>query len=318
MTLATLAWSKDEHLIQKGEVLSRIVQQYYPEARLYGKKGKIAEVLKLNPQIKNPDLVLPQQPIKLKMPDSEILERVIIEDKGETNDIFASESELFAPDRRVWKLAFYYGLKQLSLEQTGDLGKGEVGVLFFNSLRTHGEYQINDWSWGLQLESYNFRYRALGQTSTKRLNQLFLYGSYRWFMAGVSLEQLPLFRNTGSEVELYKMTPTFMVLGAKKELTINFIFPFELSLKGWFGYPLAVLTENSDVSLSAPKGYSLNAQAEINYEIMKRPDYSLHASWLSGVAHKKLDQEVEVKESAGDIKTGITEFNTYLGLLMKF
>lgn len=52
---------------QDGEVLSKIVLKKYPnpDYKIYGPTGKIKDVLKLNPQIKAPHLIYPNQVITL-------------------------------------------------------------------------------------------------------------------------------------------------------------------------------------------------------------------------------------------------------------
>lgn len=314
--------ANEEYVVKKGDVISRVVKDHYPNDKLYGSRGKIVEVLKNNPHIKNADLVYPQQKIKLNMATDTSLERVIITDHAEEPIADVDPSEhVQTTDEKIdgkWKVAFYYGAKDLSVTQEGALGKGDVGVLYFNYLRLHTEYEINKWAWGFQYDTFNLRYRALGKTKTNRMNGLFLYGSYNWLLAGLHFDQTPLFKNSGTEVSFYKMTPAYLSLGARKDFDLKWSRPATLAFKGWFGYPLTVLSESSDVSLSSSKGYSLNAQMELNYQIWERPSYSMYATWYTGVAHKNLDQKVESGASKGSVQTKILDVSTNVGLLFKF
>lgn len=323
LQLVAVVNASEEYIVKKGDVISKVIQDYYPHDRLYGPYGKIAEILKKNPHIKNADLVYPDQKIKFDVINEGPLERVIIIDEADDEipvaDIDPSENIQVADEKYgIWKVAFYYGAKDLSVTQNGVLGKGEVGVLYFNYLRLHTEYEVNKWAWGFQYDTFNLRYRALGKTKTNRMNGLFLYGSYNWLLAGLHFDQTPLFRNSGTEVDFYKMTPAYLSLGARKDFDLKWNRPATLAFKGWFGYPLKVLSESSDVSLSSSKGYSLNAQMELNYQIWERPHYSMYATWYTGVAHKSLDQKVEAGTSKGSVETKILDVSTNLGLLFKF
>jgi nucleoid-associated protein YgaU len=53
------------HIVQEGDVLSKIVLKKYPnpDYKIYGPSGKIKDILKLNPQLKGPHLIYPNQEI---------------------------------------------------------------------------------------------------------------------------------------------------------------------------------------------------------------------------------------------------------------
>lgn len=70
-----------EHFIyqvKKGDMLSKIIKRYFPRHDIYGKKGKIQELVAKNPTIKNPDLIFPNQEIKFKINTSNQLEIKLI------------------------------------------------------------------------------------------------------------------------------------------------------------------------------------------------------------------------------------------------
>lgn len=318
----TAVSASDEYVVKKGDVVSRVVKDHYPNDQLYGPRGKIIEILKNNPHIKNADLVFPKQKIKLNTASDSSLERVVILDHADDPiaDVDPSETIQTTDEKSDgnWKVSLYYGAKDLSVNQKGVLGKGEVGVLYFNYLRLHTEYQVNKWAWGFQYDTFNLRYRALGETRTNRMNGLFLYGSYNWLLAGLHFDQTPLFKNSGTEVDFYKVTPAYLSLGARKDFDLKWNRPATIALKGWFGYPLKVFSESSNVDVLSSQGYSLNAQMELNYQIWERPNYSMYATWYTGVAHKNLDQKVESGTSKGSVETRILDVSTNLGLLFKF
>ena len=57
------AFALDTYIVKYGDTLSTIVKQHYPQDRLYGANGKLDEVLKKNPHIKNSDRIYPNQKI---------------------------------------------------------------------------------------------------------------------------------------------------------------------------------------------------------------------------------------------------------------
>jgi hypothetical protein len=326
--MSNTALANQSYAVKRGDTLSDIVRSHFPNEKLYGLSGKLAEILRLNPQIKNPNLIYPKQQLNLNMPhtnslaDDDKLERVIIIDEAEAivpvPENLSETRGSSSKDLSHWKVSLLYGAKNLSIAQKGDLGSGDVGVLYFNHIRLNSEFVFNKWSLGFQYDSYDLKYKALAKTHREKLHGLFLYGTYGWMLAGLHFEQNPLFRNSGTEVDMIRMTPMYLSIGAKKEFSFSSKKETTLTLKGWVGYPLSINSDSSDAKLSGLKGFAANGQIELNRQIFSRPAYSLHATWLTGVGYRSLDQTVKWGNSEGDVTSRIFDASSNLGLLFKF
>ena len=270
------AFALDTYIVKYGDTLSSIVKQHYPQGRLYGANGKLDEVLKKNPHIKNSDRIYPKN------------------------------------------LSILYGAKYLSISQTGSLGKASVGALFLNDIKLNSEFIFEDWSLGFQVDTYKFKYESLTNGDSKQMSTLNLYGSYKWFMAGFNIEETPLFRNNGGSIEMTKNTLMYLSLGAKKDIELPTRKPTTLKLKGQISYPLSSSSDKGEVELSSLSGFALSGQAELNRQIFAKEDYSLHATWMTGVGYRNLEQNVEWDVSKGKAKSQILDLSTALGLLFKF
>ncbi len=217
-----------------------------------------------------------------------------------------------------WNISALYGAKYLSVSQSGALGKAEVGVMFLNALKLNSEFLFDDWSFGFQLESYKFKYETLTSGDAKSMYSLNLYGSYKWFLGGLNIEQNPLFRNNSGSIEMTKMSLMYLSLGAKKDIELPTRKPTVLKLKGWVNYPFSSSSDNADIKLDSIKGFGVIGQAELNRQIIAKEDYSLHATWMTQLGFKKITQDVEWDVSKGEAKSNILDASTALGLLFKF
>jgi hypothetical protein len=342
--------AQDFYIVKSGDVLSRIVQNKYPSERIYGTNGKLAEVKKLNPRILNLNIIFPNQ--KIQFHPSIVIENsasiaktenIIIPDTSSVPENFATDVVERKPeiildkksepaqqpkekDRRVsenlgleeWNISALYGAKYLSVSQTGALGKAEVGVLFLNDLKLNSEFLFDDWSFGFQFDSYKFKYETLTSGDSKQMYALNLFGSYKWFLGGLNIEQSPLFRNNSGNIEMTKMTLMYLSLGAKKDIELPTRKPTVLKLKGWMNFPFSSSSDNADIKLDSIKGFGVNGQVELNRQIFAKEDYSLHATWMTQVGFQKLTQNVEWDVSRGEAKSDILDASTTLGLLFKF
>jgi hypothetical protein len=315
--------AQDFYVVKFGDVLSRIVQNKYPSERIYGAKGKLAEVKKLNPRILNLNIIYPNQKIYFTpataanstqpIPEEESLvaqaPEVKVEKKRDVSEVNQLEE---------WNISALYGAKYLSLSQSGALGKAEVGVLFLNNLKLNSVFNFDDWSFGFQFDSYKFKYKTLTAGDSQQMYAVNLYGSYGWLLGGLNIEQNPLFRNNNGNIEMTKMTLMSLSLGAKKDIELPTRKPTVLKLKGWLSYPLSASSDNADIKLNSITGYGIHGEVELNRQIFVKNDYSLHATWIGQVGTQRINQEVKWDTSEGESKSNIVNASTSLGILFKF
>lgn len=315
--------AQDFYVVKFGDVLSRIVQNKYPSERIYGAKGKLAEVKKLNPRILNLNIIYTDQKIYFTpataanstqpIPEEESLVAQAPEVKVEKKRDVSESNQL-----EEWNISALYGAKYLSLSQSGALGKAEVGDLFLNNLKLNSEFNFDDWSFGFQFDSYKFKYKTLTAGDSQQMYAVNLYGSYGLFLGGLNIEQNPLFRNNNGNIEMTKMTLMSLSLGAKKDIELPTRKPTVLKLKGWLSYPLSASSDNADIKLNSITGYGIHGEVELNRQIFVKDDYSLHATWIGQVGTQRINQEVKWDTSEGESKSNIVNASTSLGILFKF
>lgn len=315
--------AQDFYVVKSGDVLSRIIQNKYPSERIYGAKGKLAEVKKLNPRILNLNIIYPNQKIyftpatvaqsEQTIPEEESLvaqaPEVTVEKKRDVSELNQVEE---------WNISALYGAKYLSLSQSGALGKAEVGVLFLNNLKLNSEFKFDDWSFGFQFDSYKFKYKTLTAGDSQQMYAVNLYGSYGWLLGGLNIEQNPLFRNNNGNIEMTKMTLMSLSVGAKKDIELPTRKPTMLKLKGWLSYPLSASSDNADIKLNSITGYGIHGEVELNRQIFVKDDYSLHATWIGQAGTQRINQRVKWDTSEGESKSNIVNASTSLGILFKF
>ena len=302
--------------VKQGDTLSQIVRKYFPGESVYGDKGKIKEVLSLNPEIKNSHRIYPKQKIKLEY--IPMKQSVAPEVAQEENKAQLSREVSEKESKEGWNISALYGAKYLSLTQSGALGNAEVGVLFLNHLSLNSEFILDDWSFDLQFNTYKFKYEAINNGGSKQMNDLRLLASYKWFTGGVQIEQNPLFRKSNAGIEMARMTTTNLALGLKHEIELPTRKPTSLSLGGWLTTPLSSSSSNADIKLSSVSGFGLKGRAELKRLIVAREGYSVHAAWLTQAGFQKTSQRVNWDTSNGKIESQILDVSTSLGVLINF
>lgn len=325
--VTTQAFALDTYIVKHNDTLSQIVKQNYPNDHLYGANGKLSEVLKNNPHIKNAHRIYPNQKIHLEsqkdsrsnlvLADADIKDEIINENR---NDFVKVPKRKFSSALGIdeWNISVLYGAKYLSISQSESLGKAEVGALFINNIKVNSEFLFENWSLGFQAETYKFKYESLTRGDSKQMSSFNLYGSYQWLMTGINIEEMPLFRNNGGNIEMTKNSLVYLSLGAKKDIELSTRKPTTIKLKGWVSYPISNSSDKAGVDLSSVSGFSVNGQAELNREIFAKSEYALHTIWQAGVGYRSLEQNVGWGVSKGEVKSQILDLSTAFGVLFKF
>lgn len=316
--VAISGFAQEIYVIKGGDTLSQVVKRKFPNHSLYGRQGKLAEVLTQNPRIKNPHLIFPG--IKIIFPAAILKETVPARNEA----IHSTESPKNDPQVRFlkeseeWNISLLYGTKHFSLNQSGALGKAEIGVMFFNDLKLNSEFVFADWSLGFLIDSYKFTFESQTSGDSIQLYSLDLFGSYKWVVGGLGIEQNPLFRNNNGLIEMTKQSLTYLSLGAQKNLELPTRKPTMLKFKTSLRYPLAISSENSQIELDSVSGFGVRGQVVLNRQIFEKETYSLQMTWLTDIGYQNISQNVQWDTSSGEAKSDITDASTSLGLLFQF
>ncbi len=317
--IAGMGLAQDAYIIKDGDILSRIVEEQFPEERIYGPKGKLHEVKGLNPQLENLDTLLPNQKIILPPRQQDIPTPKLNEKKK--NIVTESKKPRNKEEKKVIEIkkniSAAYGMRYVSVSQTGALGKPDTAVIIFNNLRLNSEFNFNDWSIGFQFESYKIP-PLLDAKNSEQMYALNLYGSYRWILFGIDTEQNPLFRNNLGKFDMTKMTTVSLSVGARKDFNLPAEKPTMLILKGWLSRPISVSSSDADVKLNSVTGYGILGELDLTREIFSKDKYLLYATWMNQIGLQKIIQEVKWNTSVGESKSNILNASTSLGVLLKF
>src|SRR5690606_18436096 len=125
---------------------------------------------------------------------------------------------------------------------------------------------------------------------SKKMYSANFFGSYKWILGGVGIDQNPVLRTTNGDVEMSKVGITYLSLGAKKDIELPTKKPTTLKMKSWVKYPLSAMSENTDVKVDSVSGFGITGQVELNRQIFSKKDYSLHATWLTQAGFQKINQ----------------------------
>jgi hypothetical protein len=152
------------YVIQKGDVLSKIVKKHFPNEDIYGKRGKLSELMFINPKIKNPNLIFPNTLLILRTGSQESIHKADLKDtesSKEKETVLTKENSTHHQEVEHWDISATYGGKFVSLSQDGVLGDADLGVIFLQNLKLKSVYHQNLWSFGMEFELHKFKYETL-------------------------------------------------------------------------------------------------------------------------------------------------------------
>jgi hypothetical protein len=314
-------FSQNLYQVKKGETLSEILQRQYPTKRLYGKHGNVLQVLAMNPELINPNKIIPGQILILNKPTNEEgffqenssreeLKRNIGSDvdslKPQTQEAVLNES---------WANTLTVGTKFLSVSQRGLLNKANVGELVFNHLRFNSIFKIQEWSGELYAETFRFQSKFINPSSTQ-LHAFKLEVVYSWLTGGIHFDQTPLFNNSTSGIELIKQTTIYLLIGAKKEFNLS--NDSVLKLSGLLHFPQVSTTNNHNFSIESIKGNRMSAIAVLKKRIFEERSYSAYLTWINDLSYQHLKQDIESASKRGQVTSTIIGFSSGFGIDLNF
>ncbi len=312
LSLVTSGITEEIYVIKSGDTLSSILKKRFHGEEIYGKNGKLAQVLALNPNIKNPNKIFQNQSIHL------------------TQNLVKTPEIIYEPTREQkreiilkkvldnWDISTLYGTKFVSITQTGALGSAKVGTIFINNLKFNSEFRFEDWASWIHFDAYNFKYTSTNSSDSRPMYSLDLGLSYKWFMGGIGMEQNPLFRNNAGNIEMAKQTQNYLELGFRNDIEMPTRKPTILKLKSWIKIPLSTASDNSQIELNSISGYGARVQLELNRQILSQENYSLHASWMINLNYQEIAQHVKWDSTSGKINSTVVNASTAIGILFKF
>lgn len=314
MLIVNLAFAHNVYIVKSGDTISKIVENNTaPPPALYGKNGRLAKVLSLNPSISDINRIVIGQKIILeksivlvenKLPSAKTQ---IIEDKIDLTSVVDS-----------WKIGINYGLKYFTLDQSGILGSGNLAVLVTDALTFSSIYQVNDFSINFDYHSFGLEYEASGSSDSKNYSSFDLYGSYRSFIAGIGASNKPLFKNDSGSISLAKLSALSLRFGYQTFWTIKSNKQTQLKFRALLDYYLNGNSDNLDIEVSEVSGYLLTSSVALSREIIKNSGYQINLLWPIFFKYQSLKTNLSWGTSDGEVTSTGLELGTQLGVEVSF
>ena len=224
----------------------------------------------------------------------------------------------FIPGLEEWNLSALYGAKYVSLSQSGDFNDADFGVLFLNNIKLQSEFLFESWMAWFQIDTYKFKYEALGEKDGSRMNNINLAIGYMWAMLGLEFNQFPMFMDDNSEIQMSKGSLMSLMLGFRQDYDLPTRKPTQVKVKAWLTYPFSSSSSESHVDVKSMNGYGVKAQVELTREIISRPGYSLHAIWQTQAGYQNISQDLKWNSQKVSINSSLLEVSSNVGLQIKF
>lgn len=312
------AFAQGTHIVREGDVLSKIVLNKYPNPtfRVYGQEGKLKEILKLNPELRDPHQIYPNQVIILEPAgpasyESQVGEPVL----GIEVDPVRDEKTAGNTEEKHWDIYGHYGAKFLSYSQTNTLGSLDVGAFFPSYFQLGAEYKKDIWAGWINAQAYKIRYESGSFSGSRSIRSYELGGSYQNFIGSLGMEDSPLFKESPARVEMSEYTLLYVGLGWRQDWNLKSTL---LRFKSWLKYPVNVIGEGPQVKITSPKGYKAQAQLQWQYPFYKNANYELFADWQNDMSYQATKADIKWGTTQGQIDAKILEISTSLGLHLKY
>jgi len=314
MLIINSAFAHTVYIVKNGDTLSKIVKDNTAAPpSLYGKNGRLAKVLSLNPSIYNANYITVGQEIILATPIVSIETRL---KPAKAKTIEEKVSSINIQDS--WGLSLNYGLKYFTLDQSGVLGSVNFAVTVIDALSFSSTYQVDDFSINFDFNSYGLKYEVSGSSDSQKYSSFDLYGSYGNFLAGIGVSNMPIFKNESGNVTLSKLSLLGLKLGYLSLWTIKSKKLTQLKFRTIFDYYFNGSSDNLDIDVSQTSGYSLASSISLSKEIIKNSRYQLNLLWPIFLKYQNIETDLSWGTSDGEITSKGIELVTQLGVEISF
>ncbi|MCB9059976.1 MAG: hypothetical protein H6622_00470 [Halobacteriovoraceae bacterium] len=195
------------HIISKGETFSQIVLRYFPnpEFTIYGHKGMIEYVKKLNPQLKNIEKIKAGENVILPIYEEGLIKYIelgiienILEQSRKENELKKKIQDKIPTTK--WGLSLLYGYNFYSMDQSGSMGTVKFGSNNPLHIGSSFFYHLDNFKLINDIRYTNFEYVSKSGSNNKDLFEVSLYFFYKNFGVAHEMKQKPLFniRTNGS------------------------------------------------------------------------------------------------------------------------
>ena len=226
--------------------------------------------------------------------------------------------QLSADDTGVFDFNLGLGANYYSHNQKGALGGANVGALFLNNLSISTSYERKNFKMETQAQSYKFKYDA-GGTQTER--RLYSYGFnifYKNFFLGLNIEQQPLFKNNGSNIEMTTETAVLPSLGLKWDIPLSTTIETHLHIQTSLNYFMDSQASDPNIKVSDHSGFGANIKTRLSRKLNKSKRYPMYYYWSNDFSHRDYERAVQWGGSNGTVDSQHFHFNSSVGIKIEF
>ncbi|MDC1174850.1 LysM domain-containing protein, partial [Bacteriovoracaceae bacterium] len=323
------------YTVKNGDTFSEILEKYTaPPPSLYGKNGRIARILALNPNIKNPNFIMVGETVILEKfsknrghenrfdRPSKISKRVLDETRIKESQLKGERGQvhpiLDKDDTGIFDLGIGLGGKYYSHSQSGALGSANVGVLFLNNFSLFTSYEKKNFKLEMEAYSYKFKYDVSGSSTERQLYGYSLKSYYKNLFFGVAFEQQPLFKNNGGDVELVAESGVLPSLGYKWNIILSTKIETRLLVQTSVSYLLDSSASDPDVKISEHKGFGADVKTRLTRRLNKSKCFPIYYYWSNDLGYRDYERFVEWGTSNGTVRSEHLHFNSTIGLKIEF
>ena len=312
-TFIALSFADEIYYVIKNDNLSSIIKKKLPEQKIYGKNGFLNKIQKLNPQIRNPNIIYPNT--KLTLPDfsypkaaaqTPIAQKTLIEIENKNLPIMAS-----------WSFKFLYGLDYTQIQQS----KTFTAISFNSTVNTYKietEFKNDTYKIAGSYESKPFSFTKSNIVHKAALKKIELFGSFENYVFGVSSKDRPIIKATSTALDLINETEVGPLIGYEKNGIINIIRPININSRSYITIPLIAYSDRDDVSLKSIKGFEVGSILEFNSNILKRENYKIDFLWQNEVNYTNTSRNINLGSSSGSLKSSGVNLKSMVGISYNF
>lgn len=304
--------------VKKGDTLSEIVEKRTERlAPLYGEGGRLETVLKLNPNIQNPNLI-------------EIGERILLEAsnfddvKAKQNIKTSKDKEVSSPktgqDTPTAPTYFYAGIGAGAIayadHQQSEFGNATVTGLSLDNLKLFAGFKRKTYELQTDFNSFSYRYDVEGNSSKKRLFSAQTKLFYHNIFIAYSLEQYALYRKLNSKIEMTAESANFLGLGYRWKYRLKEYRDVILHTSFSIDKHLSASSKEASVKAIASDSLGAQAQADLRKQFEGREDYFYW--WSNRARWRQIKRDIKWDGVEDSVNSSALQFETSIGLGVSF
>jgi hypothetical protein len=228
----------------------------------------------------------------------------------------ASTDPLESPESTVPGIGItvFGGPRYLSINQSGGLGRANIGILTFESFDIKAHFPLQGFDLELELSSVPVVLKGDQLSIQQRYHRASAQVHYRFLRMGFEAQQLPSWSTSGSMegTLLQTVAPSFGVFHSWHLPQIN----TEIIAQAQLNVPILMSSQQINTATSLRSGLGVDALVLARRKLKKKPEASMQWTLDVGVgtSYQSLSYESNWRGASGETRLSITQLQLILGL----